>query len=145
MKSNMWDQLLEPVNPHLCVLLSFLNILYGAWLFIQASDPSIVFPYLDYLLTGQVWGAVLIGIGLFMYGLHRYAKTHLLSRPMAVNGILWAIMTALIVVGNWHNAMWVLTFFVAVYCLFVAANLSINFTDKHKKKRKFAWRKKDMI
>ncbi|QLF83302.1 hypothetical protein SEA_NICEHOUSE_58 [Rhodococcus phage NiceHouse] len=129
-KRNLWDSLLEPINPHLCVLLGVLNILYGAWGVLPgASEPL---AYLDFLGMGDVWSVITLLMGIILFFIHKWGEPSQLSFPMSINGVLWAVMSGLVLFGDVHSNLWVLMGGVAIYSIFVSANLHTHFGYKRK-------------
>jgi len=127
-KRNLWDRLLDPINPHLSILIGLLNIVFGMWtILVPPPDTAVIYPYLQYFQPGEPWGFVILIVGIWMLYVHFFHRVRYLFLPMSVNGVMWSIMTALVAFGDWHASVWILMSFVAIYSLFVAANLKVNF------------------
>lgn len=136
-KRNLWDSLQEPINPHLCLLLGILNVLYGLWALLPfAENPIEAYEFLDLIAPGQFWGGCVLIIGLVLVTIHKWGEPYMLGSLMAINGILWTVMSALTALGDWQSNVWILMLGVAVYSTFVAANLKTNFKAPRNKKNK---------
>lgn len=124
---DLWDSLLEPINPHLCVLLGFLNIAFGVLGLMPGASDSPVYSFLDAVAPASMWAIISIGIGVMLVSLHKWGKTVDLVIPMWINGVFWAFQSAVILFSDWNSSGWLIMGFIAVYSLFVAANFKVNF------------------
>lgn len=124
-KRNLWDSLLAPINPHLCVLLGALNVLYGAWALLPGATEPVA--YLNFYDIGFVWGIACFVLGAILVIIQKWGEPSQLSFPMAINGVLWSVMSGLAFFGDMHANLWILMGGVAVYSIFVSANLRTHF------------------
>ena len=140
-KRKLRDGLLEPVNPHIAVLAAFLNLFYGIWVILpNATDPAAAAPYLSYIFPGEAWGVPMVLLGIAMLLAFRYWNVESISNFMAINGVMWAVFAALMFFGDWHSAIWIQFGVVAVYSIFISANMKVNFVPIHRaaiKNKKF--------
>ena len=134
-KSNFWRALLEPINPHLCVLAGVLNLIYGIWSGVPGKgDLDERYRFIEYLVPNEAWGIALAVFGLAMILVHRFFyNTTILCYAMAANGVVWAIMSGLIVFSDWRANSWILMAIICIYSMFVSANLKINYVKAKRK------------
>lgn len=125
--------LLAPINPNLSILLGFLNVIYGAWMFIPSDQESqTIYRYLDFIVDGKWWGLFIVCVGLLMIYLNRTGRIKNSVKPMAFNSIMWTAIAAFVATGDIYNNVWIPMAFIAIYSMFVAANLWINYSYKKK-------------
>ena len=127
---DLWDSLLEPINPHLCVLLGFLNIAFGVLGLMPGASGSPVYSFLDAVAPAPIWAIISIAVGVMLVSLHKWGKTRDLVVPMWINGILWAFQATVVLFSDWNSSGWLIMGFIAVYSLFVAANFKVNFRNE---------------
>lgn len=136
-KQGFWDGLLDPINPNLCVLIGYLNIFYGSWKLIMGhSENPLAYPLLEHFVSAPALAIFLIVCGLAIVLTQKILNKQYLSKVMSMNGIIWAVMSALVVAGNLHSTIWILMGMVGIYSLFVAANLKTHFSSKSTKRKR---------
>ena len=126
-----WVDMLKPINPNLSVLIGLLNIIYGAWSFIPSDDQALL-EYLSFVDV-RIWGLLLIGLGIYMVFTNRTKSLCKQSKPMAVNAVVWTMVSAWIAYTDFSNSIWILTAFIAIYSIFVSANFWVNYEYPNKK------------
>ena len=135
-RRNLFDGLSAPMNPYLSIIGAILNIVYGGFLLLPwTRSPKAAAPYLEYVFPDGLWAWPLLFLGIAMLLTLVFWNALSMSNFMAANGILWSIMTGLLMVGEWTSGTWILYLVIAIYSLMTSANLKVNFAD-------YDWRKK---
>src|SRR6478735_7519227 len=119
----------RPINKSASIILGITSIFWGFWVanpFWWVFDSAEVYHVLNALAPEWVWGAVPAIIGaLMVFGVARNHFTVLLG-AVRMGFYFWTFTAACFFVGDWQNTAGVIYTMVALYCGYVALNLSIN-------------------
>ena len=121
-----WQLMLKPVNPSMCLLLGFVNILYSSIVLIPGGDQDHYYEYLDDVFPHSSWVLPVLVTGLaILYYVNKQSST-MASRVLAINGVLWVMLTIYNIVDLFYSALWVPTLAIALYSMLISANFSVN-------------------
>jgi hypothetical protein len=118
--------MLKPVNPSMCLLLAFIDVLYGIIVLIPGGDNDAYYAMLDSVFPFSSWVLPIIITGFILYYLITKKYIKWASRALAFNGVLWILISTYIFIGAFFGALWVPTLAIACYSLFISANFSVN-------------------
>ena len=121
-----WQLMLKPVNPSMCLMLGFLNILFSLVVLIPGAESDQYYKYLDDVFVHSIWviPVLITGIAILYFGRAHNKKAA--SRILAINGLLWTMMTLYNIVDLFYSALWVPTLAIAIYSILISANFSVN-------------------
>ena len=121
-----WQLMLKPINPSMCLLLGYINILYSIVVLIPGGDQDHYYEYLDEVFSHSLWVLLFLITGIAI--LHYVSRQSMIkaARALAVNGLLWIMLTTYNIVDVFYSALWVPTLAIAVYSILVSANFSVN-------------------
>lgn len=123
------DQLLQPINPSLIVVLGVYTIVWGLWIvspFWDVFTTAPLYATMASISTEYFWGAVAIASGLIICrGVFKpsYRNTQL---GAFIGFFHWTMIGVLYFVGDWSNTGGITALAFAVYSGLVWLNVKLN-------------------
>lgn len=119
--------LLIPLGPIFPLSIGAFSIVWGLWLLIPKPENILeVYFFIEIPWIHYLTAAATIIFGIFLlYAYFKEKAVKVLCTPLLWLGIVYTYVAVTVGIAEWTNNTWLLYTFLAVYCLFGAANLLI--------------------
>lgn len=119
----------RPINKAASAILGLFSILWGFWVanpWWEVFDSAQVYHVLNWLAPEWLWGTVPLVLGFLMLIGMKKGKFKFLTRGVLFGFYFWLFTASCLFIGDWQNTAGVAYSMIALYCGYVALNLSIN-------------------
>ena len=123
------ESMFRPINKNASAILAVFSIFWGFWVaapWWEVFDQAKVYHVLNYLAPEWAWGLVPIVLGTIMLVAIGKEKFVVLQRSVLAGFYFWVFTASCFFIGDWQNTAGVAYSTIALYCGYVALNLSIN-------------------
>lgn len=126
---NIREAMFRPINTAAIGILGVFSLLWGVWVsnpIWSVFERAEIFEGMQFWFPEWVWGVAAIAVGVSM--LYGVASNNFKSlRAGALTGFyFWLFASISFFVGDWRNTGGITLMMIALYCGYVALNLSIN-------------------
>lgn len=124
---------LKPAPTQMLVPFSLFMIVWSIWVSIPfdtdpGSEPSRVQQYGS--LPDWIWGGLGIAIGLWcLADMVIIRKLKWTIRGISAAAWYWLITAVVLLLGDWHNASWIVYVNMSLWCVYMRINLLLNSVD----------------
>ena len=119
----------RPINKSASIILGLTSIVWGFWVanpFWEVFDQAQVYHVMNWLADEWAWGLVPMVIGSAMVFAMIADKFDTLLIAVRAGFYFWVFTASCFFIGDWQNTAGIIYSMVALYCGYVALNLSIN-------------------
>jgi hypothetical protein len=121
--------LFKPINKAAISIMGVFTVLWGFWVgnpFWAVFEQAPIFMIMAFLAPEWAWGVAAIIVGLTMlYGVFKMAYRPLVHGAR-VGFYFWMFASINFFIGDWQNTGGITLLMIALYCGYIALNLSIN-------------------
>lgn len=121
--------LFKPINKAAISIMGAFTVLWGLWVcnpFWTVFTQAPLFQVMAFVAPEWVWGiaAVIVGISM-LYGVIQMAYSPLVAGART-GFYFWMFASICFFIGDWKNTGGITLLMIALYCGYIALNLSIN-------------------